>query len=210
MKTESGHRNSRAAGRSSPGPMKLFKQAGAFLKGHFALSSGLHSPAYVQCAKAFESPKVGALLCRKLAKKWRALGCGALDCVIGPALGGIIVAYELARALHCRALFMERVEGKLTLRRGFSIVPGARVLVVEDVVTTGGSAQETLQEAERLGAVVAGVVALVDRGGGGSFGKPFASLLRISPPVYEPAKCPLCARGFPVQKPGSRGLGVRS
>ncbi len=186
--------------------MKLFKEAGAFVKGHFVLSSGLHSPAYVQCARALESPAVGELLCRALAEKWLALRMGSVDCVIGPALGGIVVAYELARALRCRALFMERVAGKLALRRGFSIMPGARVLVAEDVVTTGGSAQETLQEAERLGAVVVGVVALVDRGGGGSFGKSFAALLQISPPVYEPEKCPLCARGIPTQKPGSRGL----
>ncbi|MDQ7779875.1 MAG: orotate phosphoribosyltransferase [Planctomycetota bacterium] len=181
-----------------------FKKSGAFLEGHFVLSSGLHSSAYVQCAKALESPRLAGKLCRALAKKWRAGGGGKIDCVVGPALGGIVVAYELARALGCRALFMERVEGKLTLRRGFALEAGERVLVSEDVVTTGGSAQETIMEAERLGARVVGVAALVDRGGGRSFGKPFVSLLNLQPPIYDPAECPLCKRGIPAEKPGSR------
>ena len=183
--------------------LEVFRQAGALLEGHFLLSSGLHSPKYLQCALVLEDPARAERLCRQLA---RAFDDDRVECVIGPALGGIIVAYELARALGARSLFTERQDGKMTLRRGFAVQPGERVLLAEDVVTTGGSLREVQDLVTAAGAKVVAVAALVDRTSGRDpgFGVPLASLLKMDVPTYAPESCPLCEAGQPVIKPGSR------
>jgi len=183
--------------------LKIFREAGALLEGHFLLSSGLHSPKYLQCALVLEDPARAERLCRQLA---RAFSDDRIECVIGPALGGIIVAYELARALGARSLFTERQDGKMTLRRGFAVRPGERVLLAEDVVTTGGSLREVQDLVLAAGAKVVAVAALVDRTSGRDpgFGVPLVSLVKVDVPTYPPESCPLCEAGLPVVKPGSR------
>jgi orotate phosphoribosyltransferase len=182
--------------------LALFRRAGALLEGHFRLSSGLHSNGYLQSALVLQHPgdagALGAALAGRVAA-WRP------DVVLSPALGGVIIGHEVGRALTVRALFAERAEGKLTLRRGFSLSRGERVLIVEDVVTTGGSTRETIEVATSTGAEVVGAAALIDRSGGtAQLGVPLEALARLSLPTYEPSTCPLCARGVPVTKPGSR------
>jgi orotate phosphoribosyltransferase len=179
-----------------------FRQIGALLEGHFKLSSGLHSPAYLQCALVLQHPVEAELLGRAL---------GALvrhtrpTVVLSPALGGLIIGHEVARAIGVRAIFAERVDGVLTLRRGFDLSPADRVLVVEDVLTTGGSTRETMDVAVALGASVVGAAAVVNRSGKDQpVGVPFQALAAITPPTYQPEACPLCAQGIPVTKPGSR------
>jgi len=192
--------------------MKIFKDCNAYHKGHFKLSSGLHSEYYMQCALVLEDPKVAAKLCGELAKKFSAKSKSAsggrgkkIDVVIGPAIGGITAAYETARALGAKAIFSEREEGNMALRRGFRINRGEKVLVVEDVTTTGGSAKEVVEMAKALGAKVVGVGAIVDRSGGkAKFGVPFKSLAKLNIKTYQPEKCPLCKEGIPIIKPGSR------
>lgn len=179
----------------------LLKECGAFLTGHFVLSSGLHSPAYVQCAQLFQHPGRAGIACAALADQWRE---EAPDVVVGPALGGILVAYETARALGARALFMERKDGVMRLRRGFSVGPQDRILVAEDIVTSGKSVQETLAALESLGGEIVGVAAIGNRSGGNPFDLPFRYLLDLDFPVYEPEACPLCKEGKPIEKPGSR------
>lgn len=183
--------------------LALFKESGAFLQGHFLLTSGLHSPGYLQCALVCQDPVACAKLCAELAQSFNGV---KVDAVIGPAMGGIVLAYEMARALGARGIFTERDEaGKMTLRRGFAIQPGDQVLVAEDVMTTGGSAAEIVEIAERIGARVVGVVSLVDRGGAKRFeGRRVASALKVELPTYTPDQCPLCRQGLPVVKPGSR------
>jgi orotate phosphoribosyltransferase len=182
--------------------LNLFRRSGALLDGHFRLTSGLHSPAYLQCALVLSRPPDAEVLGRDIADKVRSFGATV---VLSPALGGIVIGHEVARALGVRALFAERQEGVLTLRRGFVLADNDRVLVVEDVLTTGGSTRETMQVARAAGAQVVGAGSIVDRSGGTlSFDVPFASLLSMSVPAYEPDKCPLCAQGLPVVKPGSR------
>ena len=180
-----------------------FKKCGAFLQGHFQLSSGLHSPGYLQCALVCQDPAVCAQLCEELAKPFRGV---RVDAVIGPAMGGIVLAYELARALGSRGFFTERGDdGRMTLRRGFALNRGERVIIVEDVMTTGGSAAELIEIAEAAGAEVVGVVALVDRGGAKRFeGRRVAFALQVELPTYQPEECPLCKQGVPLVKPGSR------
>jgi orotate phosphoribosyltransferase len=182
--------------------LALFRRAGALLEGHFRLSSGLHSNGYLQSALVLQRPGDAANLGAALAGRvtsWRP------DVVLSPALGGVIIGHEVARALVVRALFAERADGNLTLRRGFSLSRGERVLVVEDVVTTGGSTRETIDVATSAGAQVVGATALIDRSGGtAQLGVPFEALARLSLPTYEPSACPLCAKGLPVTKPGSR------
>lgn len=182
--------------------LALFRRAGALLEGHFRLSSGLHSNGYLQSALVLQRPDDAANLGAALAGRvtsWRP------DVVLSPALGGVIIGHEVARALVVRALFAERADGNLTLRRGFSLSRGERVLVVEDVVTTGGSTRETIDVATSAGAQVVGAAALIDRSGGtAQLGVPFEALARLSLPTYEPSTCPLCAKGLPVTKPGSR------
>ena len=182
--------------------LEIFRQHAAVLEGHFILSSGLHSDRYIQCALVLQHPRVAEQLCSELAAKLRRLGATV---VAAPALGGVIVSHEVARALGLRALFTERQEGVMTLRRGFSLAAGEPTLVVEDVITTGGSTRETMAAVEQAGGKVVGVGALIDRGGGkADLGVPQAALVTLSVQNYDPANCPLCKSGLPAIKPGSR------
>lgn len=179
-----------------------FRRVGALLDGHFRLTSGLHSSGYLQCALVLQHPAEAEACGAAIAGRVRAL---SPDVVLSPALGGIVIGQEVGRALGVRAIFAERQDGKLTLRRGFSIASGERVLVVEDVVTTGGSTQETIDVARAAGATVVGAAAIIDRSGGTQrIDVPFHALATISLPTYQPEQCPLCAEGKPVMKPGSR------
>jgi orotate phosphoribosyltransferase len=189
---------------------EIFLKTDAFLEGHFLLSSGLHSPYYLQCAKVLQYPNYAETLCRELARRVQDLGV-EFDFVIAPAIGGIIVSYETARHLGVRGIFAERVDGKLTLRRGFEIKEGERAVVVEDVVTTGKSTKETIEVVKSHGGRVVAVGSLVDRSGGTvDFGVPFTTLWRLQVPVYEPEKCPLCREGrVPLVKPGSRNIPLK-
>lgn len=186
----------------------LFERYSALLEGHFQLSSGLHSDRYVQCALVLQHPEVASLLGNLLAGLFQG---EEVDVVVGPALGGIVVAHEAARFLRARALFTERVAGAMQLRRGFAIMPGEKVLVVEDVVTTGGSTREVLEVVRACGGVPVGVGALVVRSlTPPDFGVPFRSLIKLALATYPPEDCPLCRAGIPLEKPGSRpGPGVR-
>ncbi|MBN3039070.1 MAG: orotate phosphoribosyltransferase [Candidatus Omnitrophica bacterium] len=183
--------------------LQIFKRKDALLEGHFILSSGLHSGQYLQCAKVLEDPKASARLARALAANF---GKRRVDTVVGPAMGGIILAYELARALGARALFAERANGKMCLRRGFSLKAQEKVLVAEDVITTGGSVKEVIEVVQACGATVIGVAALIDRSGRKPpFGKiRFKSLAKIDIKTYRPEDCPLCRQGLGLIKPGSR------
>ena len=189
--------------------LDLFRQSGALLEGHFRLSSGLHSERYLQSALVLQHPELAAQLGAALADRTRHLQPTA---VVSPALGGIVIGQEVARALGVRAIFAERQDGKLTLRRGFSLAPGERVLVVEDVVTTGGSTRETIEVARAAGAQVVGAASIIDRSGapassaqaGPGLDVPYHALATVSLPTYEPVACPMCAAGSPVVKPGSR------
>jgi len=182
--------------------IEIFKESGAMLEGHFLLTSGRHSDRYLQCALVLRDPVVAEKLCRELAAK---IPGKKPDIVIGPALGGVTLAYEVARQLGSIGLFAERENGVMTLRRGFQIPPGARVLVTEDVVTTGGSVREVIEVVEKLGGEIIGVASLVDRTNGGiDFGYPFYSLLPLEVVSYEAGECPLCKAGLPAVKPGSR------
>lgn len=184
--------------------MRLFQGCGAWLEGHFALSSGLHSREYLQCALILQHPTLASRVCQALAERF--LG-DEVTCVVGPALGGVVVSYELARHLGARSLFAERVEGRLQMRRNFRIGPQDRVLVVEDVVTTGGSAQELIGLLGDTGATLVGVGALIDRSNGwASFDVKFHALLSVEAKTFPPDTCPLCKEGIPVTKPGSRAL----
>ncbi len=189
----------------TPDVLEIFKQSGALLQGHFRLTSGKHSAQYMQCAQVLQYPHLAAQLGAELAKAWQGQG---IRTVIGPAMGGIIVAHEVAGALGVRALFTERENGVMSLRRGFSLSPGEKVLVVEDVITTGGSVREVLAVVRELGAEPVGVGVLVDRSGGKeSFGVPLKSLLQLKIEAFEPEQCCLCTEGIPVVKPGSRVVG---
>jgi orotate phosphoribosyltransferase len=182
--------------------LDLFRRSGALLEGHFRLTSGLHSSGYLQCALVLQHPEHAEALGRAIAERTRSLRATA---VLSPALGGVVIGHEVGRALGVRALFAERQDGELTLRRGFVIAENDRVLVVEDVLTTGGSTRETMQVARASGGQVVGAASIVNRSGGrAAFDVPFASLLDIDLPTYEPNDCPLCSQGLPVIKPGSR------
>ena len=182
--------------------LAVFRKYSALLEGHFILSSGLHSDRYVQCALVLQHPRVAEQLCSQLAEKLRHLGASV---VAAPALGGVLVAHEVARALGVRALFTERQEGVMMLRRGFSLEPGEPTLVVEDVITTGLSTRETIQCVEHAGGKVVGAGALIDRSGGAAdLGLPKAALITLKIQNYNPADCPLCQAGIPAVKPGSR------
>jgi orotate phosphoribosyltransferase len=183
--------------------LMLIRQAGAYLEGHFRLSSGLHSTGYMQSALVLQNPRDAEALGSALAQRIRDV---RPDVVLSPALGGIIIGHEVARALGVRALFAERSGSTaLGLRRGFALNAGERVLVVEDVLTTGGSTRETIEVARSAGAHVVGAAAIVDRSGGTiDFGVPHKTLITLSLPTYDPSDCPLCKQGVPVTKPGSR------
>ncbi len=182
--------------------LSIFRQSEALLDGHFQLTSGLHSPQYFQCAKVLQHPCHTEKLCAVIASHFKGSDVGV---VIAPALGGIVVGQEVGRQLGVRTLFAERKDGAMQLRRGFVIHPDERVLVCEDVVTTGGSVSEVIKIVQALGGKVAGVGFIVDRSGGiVSFGVPQFSLLQMDVVTYEPQKCPLCKQSIPVVKPGSR------
>lgn len=182
--------------------LDVFRKSGALLEGHFRLSSGLHSTGYLQCALVLQHPATAEMLGRAIADRVRDLHATV---VLSPALGGVVIGHEVGRALGVRAVFAERQDGVLTLRRGFVLGESDRVLVVEDVLTTGGSTRETMQVATAAGGQVIGAASIVDRSGGrASFTVPFHALLAIDLPTYQPDSCPLCAQGLPVVKPGSR------
>ena len=186
--------------------MKKFEQAGAIQKGHFKLTSGVHSDTYIQCAQVMQYPGFMHNLCSELGRKFRG---DDIDVIIGPAIGGIIMAHVMARVLGpwVRAIFTERENGKMTLRRSFEIKKDEKVLVVEDVITTGGSVREVIDIVKERGGQVVGVGVLIDRSGGRiDFGVKMKSLLTLDIKSYQPEECPLCKKGIPVIKPGSRGL----
>ena len=185
--------------------LEVFKETGSLLSGHFELRSGLHSDQFFQCALLLQHPRIAEKLCRAVVDKWAAgEGKGvAVDTVISPALGGIPVGHEVGRALGVRAIFAEKKDDVLEMRR-FKIQPGEKVLVAEDVVTRGGRVQETINIVKDAGAEVAGVVVLVDRSGGkAAVDIAITSLLQMEPEVWEPVVCPLCAKGDPLVHPGS-------
>ncbi len=184
--------------------LDIYKKTGALLTGHFLLSSGLHSEQYLQSALVLQQPEIATRLCEALAAHFKNSN---IEVVIAPALGGVFVSHETARALGVRALFAERVNGELTLRRGFTIRQGERVLVVEDVITTGKSTKETIAVVKKAGGMVAAAGCLIDRSGGkADIGVPYRSLVTLSVPTYTPEACPLCKAGSAPVKPGSRGL----
>lgn len=184
--------------------LKIFRDTEALLEGHFILTSGLHSATYFQCAKVFQYPWHAESLCRATADHYREEN---IDVVVSPAVGGIVFGQEVARHLGVRAMFAERVEGRMTLRRGFAIKPGERVLLAEDVTTTGGSVKEVLKAVEGAGGEAIAVTSVVDRSGGKArFGVPYFSLFRMDVTNYEPESCPMCRAGSQAVKPGSRSL----
>ena len=182
--------------------LEVFKKFQALKKGHFLLTSGRHSNRYLQCALVLQYPNVAEKLCRQLIKK---IAIEDIDIVIGPAIGGITLAYEIGRQLGTVALFAEREDKVMTLRRGFSIPQRAKVLVVEDVITTGGSVKETIEVVKAHGGEVVGTACLVDRSGGKvDLGYKLYSLLSMEVVSYEADACPMCQEGQPIIKPGSR------
>jgi orotate phosphoribosyltransferase len=186
--------------------LALFRGAGALLEGHFLLTSGLHSPRYLQCARVLMDPAMATRLGGALATTLAPLLHEPPGAVVAPALGGVLVAHEVARGLGCRALFTERQDGRMTLRRGFNILPSEGVVVVEDVITTGGSTREVMDVVREHGGRVLAVGSLVDRSGGGlDLGVPRRSLITVDAPTYPPDQCPLCKEGSRPEKPGSRG-----
>jgi orotate phosphoribosyltransferase len=182
--------------------VERFRRTGALLEGHFVLTSGLHSTQYLQCALVLQHPSEAEAFGRAVAVQFRDAG---VETVVAPAIGGIIIGWEVARALSVRSIWTEREEGRMTLRRGFAVRPGERVLVVEDVITTGGSTRETCDALRAAGALVVGAASIIDRSGGRSdVGVPRVALATLEVPAAAPADCPLCARGVPAVKPGSR------
>ncbi len=184
--------------------MDIFEQSGGVLTGHFRLTSGRHSGQYMQCAKLFVNPKHSELLCSALAKKLSHLD---IDMVVSPAVGGIIMGYVMAKHLGCNNVFTERVDGEMQLRRGFSVTPDMKIVVVEDVVTTGGSVKEVIALLTSMGANIIAVASIVDRSAGKVvFGRDFYSLLSMDVVSYSEEECPLCKEGMHITKPGSRHL----
>ncbi len=185
--------------------IEILEKTGALKRGHFLLTSGRHSDQYMQCAQVFQYPEYAGEICKGLAEEFKD---DNVEIVIGPATGGIIMAYEMARQLGALAMFAEREEGKMVLRRGFSIPKGARVLVSEDVITTGGSVREVIELVEGLGAILSGVVVLVDRSNGKiDFGVELRAALSLEVISYEESECPICREGnIPLEKPGSRAI----
>lgn len=188
--------------------LELFEQTGAYLRGHFRLTSGLHSGEYLQCAKVLAYPEYAERLGRELAEKITPLlQREAPETVVSPAMGGIIIGHEVARALHARALFTERdpASNEMTLRRGFEVAPGEKVVVIEDVITTGGSTKEVVRAMRSTRTDVLAAGSIIDRSGGTvDVGVPRVSLEILHPVTYSPDECPLCREGIPVVKPGSR------
>ena len=187
--------------------LELFRSTGAYLEGHFRLTSGLHSAEYLQCALVLQHPAAAERLGRWLAQEIRTLAPGRIDLVASPALGGLIIGHEVARARGTRFLFTERdaATGKMTLRRGFTVAPGETAVVVEDVITTGGSTADVIDVLRAAGGRVEAAGSLVDRSGGrADVGVPRVALATLQIAAHHLEECPLCARGIPVAKPGSR------
>ena len=184
--------------------IKTFKDCNALLEGHFILSSGLHSNKYLQCAKVLQYPDIASIIGEEIAENFATT---QVDLIVGPAMGGVIIAQEVGRALSVRTIFSERENGEMTLRRGFEVQPGEKAIVVEDVITTGGSAKEVVEMLKSRGVEVIGVASIIDRSGGAAdFDVPFFSLAKIDVETYKPEECPMCASGDKAIKPGSRGL----
>lgn len=180
----------------------MLKEAGVLLEGHFLLTSGRHSDKYMQCAKIFQDAKYSVPLCAELVAQYRDEN---VELVIGPAIGAISMSYEVGKQLGVRNIFAERENGVMTLRRGFTIEKGERVLIVEDVVTTGGSVREVMNLVRACGGEIVGVGSIVDRTGGAiDFGVPYRSAFSMDITSYEPENCPICKTGMPLIKPGSR------
>ncbi|MHB8049662.1 MAG: orotate phosphoribosyltransferase [Coriobacteriia bacterium] len=186
------------------GVLAALKDASAILHGHFQLTSGRHSDTYVQCARVLEDPALTTDLATAMAENMADRG---IDIVAAPAVGGIIIGFAVAQALGVKFIFSERVGGVMTFRRSFTIEPGARVLVVEDVVTTGGSVAEVIELVRAAGGEVVAVTSIIDRGGEKAFDAEFRPLLRLEVESMEPDVCPQCAVGTPIDSPGSRRLG---
>lgn len=183
---------------------EILEKTGVLQSGHFLLNSGKHSNKYIQCAKVFQHPDISVEISKYLAEKYDGYD---IDIVIGPALGGIILAYEVARQLEVSALFAERENGIMTLRRGFEIKPGSRVLVVEDVITTGRSVKEVIDVVRSAGGEVVGIAGVVDRSGSKVlFDVPFKSAIKVDINTFEPEECPMCKAGSAPNKPGIRSL----
>jgi orotate phosphoribosyltransferase len=179
-----------------------FRATGALLEGHFQLSSGLHSTVYLQCALVLQFPERAEAFGRAIAEKFQGQG---IALVASPAIGGIVIGHEVARALGARFVWTEREAGQMTLRRGFTIAPGEKTLIVEDVVTTGGSTRDTIEAVRRAGADVVGAASIIDRSGGSAdVGVPLSSLASLRVLSVEAADCDACKLGEPVVKPGSR------
>jgi orotate phosphoribosyltransferase len=182
--------------------LEIFERTGVLLEGHFRLTSGLHAAKYLQCAQLLQYPNEAGPLCEQLAEYFKDAGATV---VAGPATGGIILAYEVAKSLGVKNIFGERENGKMTFRRGFKVEPTDKVLVLEDVVTTGGSVKELIECVKEAGAEVIGVASLVNRSGGRvDFGVPFKSLVNLDITTYQPEDCPMCKEGSVAYKPGSR------
>lgn len=182
--------------------LETFKRTSALLEGHFVLSSGLHSSVYLQCAIALQTPAVTAQFGEAMADQFRGQG---IETVASPAIGGLIIGYEVARQLGVRFIWTEREQGTMTLRRGFTVREGERILVVEDVITTGGSTRDTIKALTDNGADVVGAASIIDRSGGeADVGVPRFSLATLNVPAVEPSRCDACKRGELAVKPGSR------
>jgi len=183
---------------------KMLEETGAIMNGHFLLTSGLHSPRYVEKFNVLQHPEYTEKLCQAMAEKFKDAN---IETVVGPMTGGILLAHETGKALGTRAIFTERVDGHMTFRRGFSLHEGERVLIVEDIVTTGGSIREVIAVVREFGGVPVAVSMLVDRSGGKvSFGDvPYTALLHLNVEAYKPENCPLCQKGIPLTKRGRTG-----
>ncbi len=182
--------------------LEMFRESGALLNGHFRLTSGLHSPSYFQCALVLQHPAYSEYLAAQIANRFRS---SRIDLVIAPAIGGIVVGQEVGRQLQVRTIFAERKDGEMQIRRGFSVTPGARVLVCEDVVTTGGSVKEVIDQVIQQGGIIAGVGYIVDRSNGKvTFGVDRFAVVQLETVAYSPDDCPLCQKQIPIVKPGSR------
>ena len=187
--------------------LQEFRAAGALLEGHFVLSSGLHSSRYLQCARVLMDPKRAERLCKALVEKVRASGHGEIDLVVSPAMGGVVVGYEVARQLGVPAIFFERIDAKLALRRGFTIDKGARVLMVEDIVTTGLSSRECIDGIAAEGGLTVAAACLINRSGGkADVGVPLYALTSLDVPTFAADALPPELAALPAIKPGSRGL----